>query len=303
MYLINNNFSISRLNNAEITAFFINVQKVLTDANRENLGVESTTLSSYNTSLQKLMDQVYTTTGSQYTQEMKAADAKRDLLYKKIRLKLQAVEIAEEGSRLLKYVDVVETYLLGKYGVRVPQMAYQEESAILSGFIYDLRDKLDDDAIEELGIEDDIAKLELANTAFIKAYNARVSEKADGDTGLTLKLRGELTEVYTGICLIVQYNANLGGAEMAEKAVECQNVIKLINVLLADAKKRLEQRTNGGGAGSEGSDDNGGENTGSGSGDGGNANTGGGSGGNTNTGSGSGTGNDDFVVNDGTAEY
>ena len=39
MIQINSNFSISRLNNPEITAFYINVQKAINTATPENLGI------------------------------------------------------------------------------------------------------------------------------------------------------------------------------------------------------------------------------------------------------------------------
>ena len=309
-----NNLSLQRFNNRECTAFFLNVQKILTDANRENLGVDATFLSQYNTLLQKLMDQVYTTTGSQYTTQMKAADEKRGIIFRRVRLKLQAVEFGEEGSRLVKMADKVRSEILSKYGSGIPQMPMQEETAVVSGLIYDLRDKLDDDDIEELALEDDIAKLELANTAFVKAYNARTSEKAEQESQKTTLLRQQLGELYLRICLIVQYNANSLSEADAEKAAECQSIIKLLNVLIAEAKQRLAQRLKGSGEDEEenkGEDNQGGNgsnaDSGNGSGSNGGSNNSGGNGSNSggsgsNSGGGN-TGNDDFVVNDGTAEY
>ena len=306
------NFALSRLNNQEFLAFGINFQKALTDANRENLTVEASTLSQYNTLLQQMMDQVYTTQASQFTADMKAANTKRDVIYKRLRMKLQAGEYAEVGSRLLKYSEVLKTDLLGKYLGSVTTLAQQEKTAVLSGFIYDLRDKLDDDAIEELAIEDDIAKLELANTAFVKAYNERTTEKSEQELQKTALLREKITDLYLRIALAVQYVANSQKEADAEKAAECQSFVKLVNVLIDEAKQRLAQRLKGN---TDDEEETNADNTQdgntsgtSGNTSGNNSGTSGNSGSNagSNTGSntgGSNTGNDDFVVNDGTAEY
>ena len=309
-----NTFSLARLNNQEYVGLMINVQKVLTDANRENLGFESSTLSDYNTLLQMLMDQVYSSQASLFTQQMKAADVKRNTIYKRLRMKLMAGEYVEEGSRLAKYSDVLRTEILSKYTGSVTQLPMQEETAVVSGLIYDLRDKLDDDAIEELGIEDDIAKLELANTAFVKAYNARATEKAEQETQRTILLRQKLNDVFGLICYSTQFYANSPAEKHKEMAPECQNVIKLMNVLLNEARQRLLQRLkqnsesdeegNEAGQGGEGTGANG-SGSDSNSNTGGSGNNTGNSGSNTgsNGGSGTNTGNDDFVMNDGTAEY
>ena len=186
-----NTFSISKLNNAEVTGFYINVQKAITTADASKLGL-SEVMTPYGTTLEKLIDQVYTTTGSEFTAAMLEADVKRDQTYKRIRLRLQMVEVAEDNPSIKAVKDVVKTHLLAKYTSKVPQLPYQEESAILQGFIYDLNDKLGSNGINALGISDDMAALEDANDSFIAAYNQRATERAEGDTGLTLKLRQEM---------------------------------------------------------------------------------------------------------------
>ena len=52
MIQINSNFSISRLNNPEITAFYINVQKAINTATPENLGIGEM-YPAYNAKLQR----------------------------------------------------------------------------------------------------------------------------------------------------------------------------------------------------------------------------------------------------------
>ena len=244
MFLINS-FSISKLNNAEITGYYINVQKAITSGDTPNLGL-SEVLPAYSAKLQQLIDQVYTTTGSEYTAAMLAADVKRDQTYKRIRLRLQMVDVAEDNAAIKAVKDVVKTHLLAKYGAKVPQLPYQEESAIIQGFIYDLHDKLGNDGMAALGLTEDVTALDDANTAFITAYNARSVERAEGDTGLTTKLRQEMFAIYQQVCFIVQYLANSTDEENAAKAEACQAFIAVLNVLLADVRKRYNQRTNNG---------------------------------------------------------
>ena len=246
-----NSFSISKLNNAEVTGFYINLQKAITTNDPTKLGLVEV-LPNFGTTLQKLIDQVYTTTGSEYTAAMLETDLKRDQTYKRIRLRLQMVEVAEDSAAIKAVKDVVKTHLLAKYTSKVPQLPYQEESAILQGFIFDLNDKLGDDGIAALGITEDLQALEDANNEFIAAYNSRATERAEGDTGLTLKLRQEMYALYQQVCFIVQYLANSTETANAEKATACQAFIAVLNVLLADAKKRYNQRISNGSADEEG---------------------------------------------------
>ena len=240
-----NSFSISKLNNAEVTGFYINLQKAITTNDPTKLGLVEV-LPNFGTTLQKLIDQVYTTTGSEYTAAMLETDLKRDQTYKRIRLRLQMVEVAEDSAAIKAVKDVVKTHLLAKYTSKVPQLPYQEESAILQGFIFDLNDKLGDDGIAALGITEDLQALEDANNEFIAAYNSRATERAEGDTGLTLKLRQEMYALYQQVCFITQYLANSTETANAEKATACQAFIGVLNVLLADAKRRYNQRISNG---------------------------------------------------------
>jgi hypothetical protein len=251
-----NTFSISKLNNAEFTGFMINLQKAITTNDPTKLGLTEV-MTPFGTTLEKLIDQVYTSTGSEFTAAMLEADVKRDQTYKRIRLRLQMVEVAEDNPSIKAVKDVVKTHLLAKYTSKVPQLPYQEESAILQGFIYDLNDKLGSNGINALGISDDMAALEDANDSFIAAYNQRATERAEGDTGLTVKLRQEMYALYQQVCFVTQYLANSTETANAEKATACQAFIAVLNVLLADAKKRYNQRISNG-TGEEGEEGEGG---------------------------------------------
>ena len=195
MFSINSNFSISRLNNPEITAFFMNVQKAVTTNDATKLGVTDI-MPAYNTKLQELIDRVYVSQGSEFTAAMKAADDRRCLIFRRIRLRLQMVEVAEQNEGLLAIQEVVRTHLLTKYVANVTSKAYQERTSILQGFLYDLEQKLGDTGIETLGLNDDMAALEEANNAFITAYAQRTAEKAEGNMGVTARLRDEMYDLY-----------------------------------------------------------------------------------------------------------
>ena len=267
MYQINSNFSISRLNNPEFCAFFLNVQKAITNSDASMLGITEL-LPSYNAKLQELVDRVYVSQGSEFTAAMKAADDRRCLIFRRIRLRLQMVEVAEQNEALLACQDVVRTHLLSKYVASVTSRAYQERSSILQGFLLDLQAKLDEDAIAALGLAEDMLALRDANNTFIAAYAQRTAEKAEGNTGVTARMRDEMFDIYLQLIFIVQYLANSTATDNAEKATACQEFIAIVNVLLSDAKKRLEQRLGGevadpeGEGGSEGGTDGTGSSTG-----------------------------------------
>ena len=294
MFSINSNFSISRLNNAEITAFYINLQKAITTNDPTKLGVVGI-LPAFGSKLQELIDRVYVSQGSEFTAAMKAADDRRCLIFRRIRLRLQMVEVAEQNEALLAIQDVVRTHLLSKYVATVTSKAYQERTSILQGFLLDLNEKLGDSGIATLGLAEDITALEDANNEFIAAYAQRTAEKAEGNMGVTLRLRDEMYDIYLQMIYTVQYLANSTDEANAEKATACQAFIAHVNVLLSDAKKRLEQRLSNGdteegeggsNAGDEGGQDGGSNGGGSGANDGSTENNGGtssGGNGNSNT--------------------
>jgi len=266
MFSINSNFSISRLNNAEITAFYINVQKAITTNDPTKLGVVGI-LPAFGSKLQELIDRVYVSQGSEFTAAMKAADDRRCLIFRRIRLRLQMVEVAEQNEALLAIQDVVRAHLLSKYVATVTSKAYQERTSILQGFILDLNEKLGDTGIATLGLAEDITALEDANNEFIAAYAQRTAEKAEGNMGVTLRLRDEMYDIYLQMIYTVQYLANSTDEANAEKATACQAFIAHVNVLLSDAKKRLEQRLSGGdteGEGGSNAGDEGGQGSGNG---------------------------------------
>ena len=293
-----NLFSFTKLNNQEFAGLMINSQRLISTATASALGIEPAVNTAFNDRLRELNDQVYAPAASAVTATMQAADAKRSTIFRRIRLKLQTVEYAEVGSSLLKVADKVRTELLSKYTGRIATMPYQEKTAVLQGLLFDLHDKLDDDDVELLGLEGDITRLEQANNAFVEAYQDRVNERAEAETEKTVRLRTELTELFATICYTLQFMANSTDEANSQKAEACQQLMRQLNVVLAETRARYLQRRklqNGSDDASSDTDegdngltDGGSGNTTGGSGDGG---TGGGSTGNTGGTSGGSIGN------------
>jgi len=237
-------FTISRLNNAEITGFFLNVQKAINEEDAETCGFDTTVWNDYRAKLKKLVDQVYMSQGSEYTAKMKLFDDKRVAIFRRLRLRLQMVNYAEENVKLNAVKDVVEIDILGKYNGDIGQMALQQKTAVLEGFCHDCKSKLTERQLEDLGMADDVDSLLAANASFMTAYSDRCLERSKYELGVTATLRTELTELYQRLTIEALYRANSNSTVEADvtKATACQGLIGVLNEILKDAKVRLDQR-------------------------------------------------------------
>jgi len=242
MYTITQ-FSIAKLNNAEFVGYCVNLGNMIVRAEATQLGIETVLAADFESTKQKLIDQVYAATSSQYTIAMKTADAKRDKLVKKIFLLFQSICLEEQGSSVYTLRQKLETSILSKYSAAMTSMPQHEESAVIQGFIHDIQTEFDEDDIDDMGITSLLSNLEIANSDFITAYNDRSDERAAGDLGLTVKLRSQMQEIVTQIYFTVQFYANSALEANATKATACQDFIASVNVVLADVKKRWTQRT------------------------------------------------------------
>ena len=236
-------FNFTRMNNAEFLAFFVNLQKVIGEISIGSLGISEAQKQQIDDIVQKMTDQVYATLGSEFTAKMQEADERRSAIYKRILTKLQVVNYAESDRDLNKVKDVVKTVFLSKYKMQVGAIAQQERTAIISGFIYDLKERLDEEAQETLGVYSDVVSLEGANNAFIAGYNSRNIERIEAEKGVSLLCRKQLTEVYNIATLLIQYTANQPAeGEGADKVKDCIAFVNRANVLLDDARTRLNTR-------------------------------------------------------------
>ncbi len=234
-----NSLSFQQLKNAEHVSFFTNVGVAISKLTAEAVGLTEAQVKQYNDAVALEQDIVNHSTGSIYTPEMKALDDERDRLYRLIRLKLQAVTLASSSSPVAQFATTVDKYILTKYGLDVATSPYQEESALIAGFILDLKNMIPENGIEAMGITEELAALEEANTGFADQYNERVTEKSGSTTEYTKKLRAETEALYGLIALHVEYKANTDTTSVGSS---CQSLLAVINELIKDAHYRLNMR-------------------------------------------------------------
>ena len=236
---------LARLKNAEHVQLHTNVRNVINTAGAETIGLAQTDFMPYLQGIAQEQDIVNKAMGSPYTLEMQAADQERDTVYKRVHRKLELCEIENTDSVAYKATPVVKKHLLGKYASTVSSLAYQEETATITGFVQDCRTLLTSAQVKGIGIDDDLDELEAVNQKFNQMYQERVAEKAAGDTQLSAKLRAVTDEAYQRLCLILNALANNIDTAKAEQTELCRDTVSKINVVIRDAKNRLAQRLGG----------------------------------------------------------
>jgi len=232
--------SFGQLRNAEHVSFHTNVLVALEKVGATKLGLTNDRLQAYKQIVDAEQDIVNHSTASIYTPEMKAMDDERDRLFRLIRLKLQAVLLADKDSDVAQYATVVDKYLLAKYGIDIVNVAYQEESALIAGFIMDVKARFNEDALDAMGITSTLENLESANTGFANQYNERVTEKSSATTAATARTRKETEDAYNLISLHLEYKANTESATETGKA--CTSLIAVVNEIIKDVKRVISVR-------------------------------------------------------------
>lgn len=237
-----NTIALTNLKNAEHVQFHTNVRNVIESAGTEETGITDLVYDPYCVTIEKEQDIVNMATGSAFTIEMQEYDQKRDLIFKRIHRKLELCELSDHDTKAYQLLPKVQKHLLNKYGNSVTYLAYQEETATLSGFIHDCRTMFTAEEIEALGIEGDIDDLQAANLKFNQVYHQRVDEKAAGNTHISVKLRAATDEAYTLLVLTINSLANDPTPGNKVKVDACRAVVGRINIVIKDAKDRLSQR-------------------------------------------------------------
>ena len=229
----------AQLKNAEHVAFFNNVAIELEKKTSESLEIPVQNFVNFRAAVNAEQDIVNRSMASVYTADMEAMDIERDRLFHLIRLKLQACLYATKGSAVGDLSESVKKNLLNKYGTEVAGMAYQEESALLRGFILDVTNFFSEEQIKTLGISDDLSDLQAANENFMDFYNQRANERSLATAELTKKLRTDTEELYHLVALHLEYKAN---SDKTEVGVACGESLAVIAQIVKDANKRLNQR-------------------------------------------------------------
>ena len=232
-------FSFAQLKNAEHISLFTNVKNAIDKSTPTKLGLSEAQYGAYVNAVAAEQDIVNRSMSSVYTPEMKALDEDRDRLFKLIRLKLQSVIYASAKSPLKAYAPTIEKNLLSKYTNEITAYAYQEESAVLNGFVLDVHTFLTEDVIEAIGIDADLAELECANKGFADMYHERVVEKAGTDPEMAKQMRQATEEQFRLLACHLEYKANCDTTLVGAASVA---VIGIISQLVADAQLRLDIR-------------------------------------------------------------
>ena len=236
--------ALARLKNAEHVAFHSNVRTAIENADPEEMGLASVVYNPFRQAINQEQDIVNKAQASPYTAEMVAADQKRDLVFRRIYRKLQLCELEDENSTAHKANNVVQKSLLSKYPSSTPSLAYQEASATYTGFVLDCRNLLSSEEVKAIGIDGDLDDLDSANQRFCRMYQERVAEKAESQN-LSPRLRAVTDEAYERLTITLNAMANDVTEANQQKVTLCCEVIMKVNVIIADAKARLNQRLGG----------------------------------------------------------
>ena len=172
--LIISSIALGNLKNAEHVQLHTNVRNVINTTGAESMGLAQRVFMPYLQSIAQEQDIVNKALASPYTVEMQTADAERDLVYKRVHRKLELCELENTDSVAFKATPVVKKHLLGKYSNAVSSLAYQEETATITGFVQDCRTLLTSAQVKGIGIDDDLDELEAVNQKFNQMYQERV---------------------------------------------------------------------------------------------------------------------------------
>lgn len=231
-----------RLKNAEHVQFHTNVLSIINTATADAIGLNALILTTFASAIAEEQDIVNMTTGSSYTPQMEENDKLRDTIFKRIRKKLELCSVEHQNSDAYKARNVVEKQLLSKYAGSVTSLPYQEETAVITGFVQDCRAFLTTEQLESIRIDSDLDDLLAVNKKFTQTYQGRVDEKAANDTKKSLRLRAATDEAYNTLALSLNFLANDPTPANHDKAAAAADVVQKINVVIRDVKARLEQR-------------------------------------------------------------
>ena len=243
--LIIDSIVLTKLRNAEHVQFHTNVRNVINTEGAETMGMSQAVFMPYLQAIAKEQDIVNRTVASAYTREMEDADKKRISMFRRVRRKLELVNLAEpEEVDLISAQNIVNAALLGKYPSTTVNLAYQEKTSTITGFVQDCRTLLTSKQVKAIGIDDDLDALEAYNQAFGQIYQERISERALNPV-ISAELREATDEAYRLICVTLNGLANIIDPAKTEQIEATRECVTLINQVVKEAKAVLNGRMNG----------------------------------------------------------
>lgn len=198
----------------------------------------------YSAALKAEQDIVNRSQSSQYTTELETYDKTRDNYYRRIYYRLKCAEYDSENTAITEdLVTKIKSSILNAYTLTVVNKANQEETAVIKGFIQDIRSILAE-SLTTLGIEDDLLKLETANDQYEINFMNRVHEYAASSDAKTY--REATDDAYVQICHSLVYEANIVTTDTTEQAkvTLAQTVINDLNTLIKIYKSKMKSASN-----------------------------------------------------------
>lgn len=183
--MIINTILLQRLRNAGLVQFFTDVQGTVTsNITGPALAAIQDELAAFINSKTALSQNYQLDPSSPLTQEVVAADLRRDDAYSGIRFLAEGYSrhftpaVRAAGARVLHAIAI--------YG-NVDAMAYQDETAAITNLVADLETKPElAQAANDLNLNGWLAELKAANIAFNQKYLARTAQMAADDTGTNI---------------------------------------------------------------------------------------------------------------------
>lgn len=198
----------------------------------------------YSAALKAEQDVVNRSMASEYTAVLAEKDTIRDNYYRKIIYTLKCVLLDTENTSVTDAIrSEVSTNILNAYSLDMANKANQEETAIIRGFIQDLR-ALPADDLKVLNIDSDLVKLEDANNEYETNFMNRVHEYSVASDAKPY--REATDDLYNQICLAIATEANLVTTDETEQAkvTLAQTVVTDINTLVKVYKAKMNSASN-----------------------------------------------------------
>lgn len=234
----------SRLLNTEFVAYFIQFQKSLNEFNYsgDTPIVTDSVVTQFDNKLVELTDKVYAPRKKSYTVELANADAARCAIYRRLIYKLKGVLSPGSNTAILACAETVKAEILSGYDLSVLRLPYQERTAVIKGFLYDLTNKLDSSARMALVLQSDMDALDNANENFIAAYQTKLSTRYVDSSKTTLILRAEMIDIYTAVKALIEVAAN---DDTNANTASAQEFVDVANIHIAEVAVRLKARLSG----------------------------------------------------------
>lgn len=230
-----------KLRCAEHVSFASNVRSIIETAGTEALGLSDLVFDPFAAAIALEQDAVNKTTASLITPEMEGTNKQRLLVFRRIRRKMQVAEVEDQDTTQFKAYPLIKKCMLDQYKGTVTSLPYQECTATIAGFVMDARQLLEPEVIEALGIDSDLDDLQANNRKFSKAYQQRVAERAQ-TTVITSDLRAATDAAYAALVIVLNSLANDPTPANKTKTEAAQQVVAQINVLINEARSRVNQR-------------------------------------------------------------